>query len=160
MIKVTKVRNDVEKSLDEMINKANFAAGYLARVVYPTYLESQKERWATDNSGEDFTGGAWRDLKNKRDKYYKAIKYAAYPGGGTKKMVREGSLYLSIVDKSNSNHEAIFLENSMTVSTAIKYAGFLDDGTSHMEARPFSGFSDTWKSRILSNFEDYVAGIA
>lgn len=155
-ITVKKISSAVTNALQDMIKRANLVPAFLSRVVYNKYLQAQKKRWGTDNQGDEFEGGAWKSLKNKKDEDYKKRKYASYPGGGTKLLVRNGALYNSIVDPADTNHEAIFTDTGIHINTLVKYAGYIDEGTEKMEKRPFSLFSESWKQGIMNDFEAYM----
>jgi hypothetical protein len=155
-VKFSTISNSVTKALEDMVEKAHLAPAYLSRVVYQTYLNAQKERWSTYNKGPNFSGGVWPELKNAADRAYKAVKYAAYPGNGTRVLVRTGKLYNSIVDRTDRNHEMVIFGSKMTVNTLVNYAPYLDQGTPKMVKRVFSEFSDSFYQKIVEDYSEYV----
>ena len=160
-ITYTEINDSVRKTLQNMIDSGGGKTeAFLQNYVYLLYLETQKKRWAQINVDADFIGGEWPQLKNKKDEEYKRKKYASYIGGGEQLMVRKGTLYNSIVNPGDQNHEKIIAGGTMRINTLVKYAKYLDAGTEKMEARVFSGFSDIFKNSILTKYKTFITGDA
>lgn len=159
---VSKLGDAITDKLQSLVDSFSKSSAFFSAYVYPMYIEAQKERWSTNNSGDKFAGGEWAPIKTEQQRKYKEKKYKNYPGGGLQMLVRTSKLYASIVDPNDTNHQAIFGDNTMTINTTIKYAGYVDQGThwqKGMVARPFSQFSDSFNQSILDSFNSYVAGL-
>ncbi len=138
----------IQDQLEAMVRRANLLPAYLNRVVYKEYQKAQRDRWKTENVGPDFVGGQWRSL----DPIYaawKKKKYSSSPGGGTKLLIRTGTLVQSVVGPGEG-HEKIVTNRSIRINTSVPYATYVD------ETRNFTQWSPVFYGRIYKGLSDYL----
>lgn len=139
----------IEEQLDEMVKRANMVPAYLNRVVYRQYQKGQRERWKTENAGDDFAGGKWDSL----DPAYETWKHAKYmdnaTGHGTKMLIATGRLLFGVVGPSEE-HQKVVGSRSIRINTTVPYAVYVD------AQRTFSEWSPKFYSRIYKGMADYL----
>lgn len=131
-----------------MVKRANLVPGYLNRVVYRQYQNAQRERWKTENNGEDFTGGRWEPV-DPVYAAYKKKKWADSPGGGGKLLIRTKRLFDSVVGP-HSDHLKLVGDRSIRIATSVPYAEYVD------EKRTFTSYSVVFKKKIMKGLSDYL----
>lgn len=107
-----------QSRLDDLVNRAKFARGFLNRVAYPLYQNFQRERWASEDRG------TWPRL----DPMYarrKLTRFAAYPGAGTKMMIATNTLAPSVIG-GGPGHKKIVTDNELKIYTTVPYAEHAD----------------------------------
>jgi hypothetical protein len=113
--------SSIEKRLNSMLENANKAPAFFARVVEPEYKSAQAERWKSENKSQ---GAPWTRLDPEYKKQ-KLKRYADYPGSGTKTMIATNRLVNSILGKSQEYRQVIG-DKKMVISTTVPYAEFAD----------------------------------
>lgn len=83
-------------------------------------------------SSQSPDGTAWAPLKGKRPKGHNQ---------GTRPLIDFGDLLASVASTANG-HVEIVGDDSAEFGTDLDYAGFQNDGTRRIQARPFIGVSD------------------
>jgi hypothetical protein len=130
---------------------------YLNRVVYNQYKLAQIARWNSENGTET---GTWTPL-NEKYALRKLKDCAKYPYSGTKMLIAEGTLFQAVIGDGGSGkqyHRKVVDKNSITigVSSDLKYARFVNDGTPKMPARPFMEWSKGTKASIIQGMKDFL----
>ncbi len=148
-VSLTKMSSSIENALDGMVKRANLVPGYLDRVVYAQYQNAQRERWATENSSPNFTGGIW-DRLSPSYAQSKLRKYAAAPGGGSKIMIASGALQQSVIGPGPGHNKIVNDRSIRIYVSGIDYAEYAD------EARPFSTWSDIFYRGVYGGLKDYL----
>lgn len=143
-----KVVSDVSNSLQGILKRANLIDGYLDRVVYPTYQNIQRERWASENASQ---GSAWPAL-SAQYAGQKVKKYASFPGGGTKMMIATKRLFNSVVGDTLDEHRKIISDHQLQIYTTVPYAPYAN------QARQFTTFSEDEIRKIKSDIVNYLSG--
>ena len=175
VVKLTQLQGGITKWLGACTSRVNLLEGYLNRIVKQDYLNTQKNRFETENVGEDFGGEKW-DRLDKDYATYKAKKYASFPGGGDKINVRQSNLLQSLLlqdsfypspepqkiragkngKKSAGEIAAGYLATvnatSIHIYTMVPYASFVD------EERTFTQWSQHFWDRTNKGIMNYLAG--
>lgn len=128
------------------MNKAIHPEAFLVRVAYPMYQKFQRKRWMTRNVSE---GMQWKP-NALRYSEWKKIKYASFPGGGTKVMIATGRLFQSIIGPS-PDHRRIIRGTKMIIGTSVEYASYAGD------IRPFFPLSDKSRNTIVREFKKWIS---
>jgi hypothetical protein len=138
---------EVELMISQMRDRANLAAGYLNRVVYPQILQLQLNRWRTEGASET---GQWAPI-NPKYAQYKIRKFAAYPGGGRHLLIATGRLVDSMTKPSSRDHFKLVTNSRLEVGTKVDYASFVD------EKRAIASLSKSTRDEFVRGFVRYVA---
>ena len=141
-----KLSDGVSDRLNKMVEAGRSAKAFMTRNVFPRSQEYQMVRWASEDSG------GWAPL-NEKYAAYKKIKYAAFPGGGTKTMIATGELMNSVLVKAGSHGAAIFTDTGINISiNGLKYASFAN------EKRNFTSCSPVFILQIKQDLATYMSG--
>lgn len=145
---IKSLTEEIEKALEGMVKRANMIPAYLNRVVYREYQNAQRKRWETENAGDDFAGGQWQSL-DLAYATWKKKKYAGYPGGGTKILIRTNRLFSGVVGPG-ADHRKIVDDRSIRIATAVPYGQYVDN------TRTFSQWSPVFYNRIYKDLGEYL----
>lgn len=175
VVSIKSIRSGLSDFLKTTESRVNLIEGYLNRIVKQEYINSQGERFQVENAGPDFEGGKWAPLD---DAYqtYKEMKYASYPGGGSKLVIRTSNLMNSLLLSDSyypspepkritagrkgkmskgemaAGSVAVVDATSIYIYTLVPYAQFVD------EIRTFTRWSDQFWTRINQGIIDYLTG--
>jgi len=141
----TKVKNDVDTRLKEMVQRGRSSRAYIARVIFPRYQEYQLLRWQSEDQF------SWHPL-NERYRLYKLRKYYNYMGRGSKMMIATGELLQSVLVKPGHKGRVLFQERSMEISIDLPYAKFAN------EKRNFTKFSPLFIGQLKQDLATYLRG--
>lgn len=133
--------------LQKMRDRAEFAAGYLNRVVYPQILQIQLNRWRSEGASET---GAWAPL-NPSYARQKLNRYAAYAGGGRKILIATGRLVDSMTNPRSKDHFKMVEKNRLYVGSKVEYGGFVN------ELRDITGLSRRTIDGLVKGYLNYIA---
>jgi hypothetical protein len=138
------IKNDLEKKLQEMVQKSGKAAAARA---YPLYQKLQTERFKTENASQ---GAKWKPL-SPLYKEYKEKKMARYPGGGRKTLIATSTLAGAVIGKGapfygTDKHVALFKNYSMQISVKT--------GGKNAAGKPFDYPDYVAKDRPFMTFDE------
>ena len=156
--KITAVKNDFEKLMQEMLSRSGSARGGFARI-YSLYQKFQTERFMSENASE---GNKWPPLQPKY-REYKKRRYGggprrkggiwrSYPGSGSKMMIATSTLAGAAIGPGDhglfgtEKHRAMFTDDSMTI--------FVEEGGVNAEGKPFTYASIANQTRPFMTFSD------
>lgn len=124
-VSLKRVKLNIGSYFSELTKRAKGISLYLTRVVLPEYINVQRNRFATQNSGADFGGAPWGAL-DPTYLAYKQKKYQSYPGGGNKINIRTSRLLNSLLLQENNYSEPTWerQNNSMLGLYANKSFGW------------------------------------
>ncbi len=175
VVRLRTIQSGADEWLTACSSRVNLIDGYLNRVVKQDYINAQKDRFESQNAGDDFGGGKWADV-DKDYATYKQEKYAGYPGGGTKINIRASNLFQSLMlsdsfypspekkriragkggkpsaGETMAGSLAIVDAASIHIYTLVPYASFVD------EKRTFTNWSPNFWMRINRGLMDYLSG--
>lgn len=129
-----------------MTEKASLTRGWLNRVAYPTIINAQRMRWASENATE---GSSWTAL-NQLYANRKLRKYASYPGAGRKMLIATGRLVAGVLGDNQNDHYKLVSDNRLEVGTTIPYAGYVN------EARNFTDLGPATVADLDQRLRDYL----
>lgn len=145
MITIKKLSSQIEDNLTQMVQRSDNAAFVLQRIILPQYIQAQADRWMSEGASQGFQ---WKAL-NAAYKSRKKVRFASYPGSGTKMMIATSDLVDAVLQRNNYSLKMIS-GKKMTISTSLDYAKHVDD------ARTFTKFSPEWKQALADNYGTYV----
>lgn len=170
VVSIKSVQSGISEWLTACADRVNLIDGYLNRVVKQDYINAQRDRFDSENSGEDFLGGRWQGLDSKYSEYKKRV-FSSYPGSGAKLNVRTSNLMQSLllsdtfypspapkkIKAKNKGEQmagslAVVDAASIHIYTLVPYAEHVD------EVRTFSSWSPFFWKRINRGIMNYLAG--
>jgi hypothetical protein len=140
------VENGIVNQLQGMVDRTNRMQAYLNRIVYKQYQNAQRERWMSENASE---GTPWKALNPQYAKR-KQIKFASYPGQGTKMLIATGQLQKDVIGPSSGGHRKLVTNKSIEVSWTTPYASYVE------EVRPFAEFGDKTMATIYDGLAKFI----
>lgn len=146
-----KVQGGITKRLEQMIVRGKEKKAFLERVVYPSYIRAQKQRWMSEGAA-DGVGRlkAWVPL-NEKYRVMKLRRFAAYPGRGTKMLIATNRLFQGVVGSGPGHFKAV-TEDRIVIGVDIPYAKFVN------AKRPFMVFSDKFMHSLKKKYGQYLMG--
>lgn len=138
------ISGNFEAWANAVVAKANSSQAFLNRIVYPMYQNIQRERWMTEGFGK------WPKL-NTRYARYKRVKFASFPGQGTKMMIATNRLQKSVVGPGDG-HRKIATDKKLIVGTTVEYAEHAN------KARPFDQMPVKFWNEVGQAYMDFVLG--
>lgn len=145
------VMRGIEDNLQGMLDRSKAVQGYLNRNVYRQYQNAQRARWMSENDSE---GAKWKALDPKYAAR-KKIKFASYPGAGSKMLIATSRLFSAVVGEGSnsegkSEHRKTATSKSLEIKWSTPYAVYVDD------ARPFSEFGDKTMQEIYDGLAKFL----
>lgn len=146
----------VTAMLEKMVSNGNKTEAFLNRVAYRIYQNYQTKRWMAEGSYDGLS--RWKSLDPKY-KQAKKKRFAAYPGSGEHTLIATGSLVASVVGPgftmpflkgSARFHRKMVSGSTMTISTSIPYAEYVND------VRPFDEYGPQFKKEIGAAWFKYI----
>jgi len=144
-MKLQTVTAGITKYLKGLRQRERALEGYLNRNVLRQYQNLQRKRWITENVSE---GKEWAKL-NPTYAAWKKKRFATYPGGGTKKLIASGTLFVSVIGPGKGFRK-VTTPRSLYLATTIEYARHVN------EARPFDQWSDRSRKEILNGISRFI----
>lgn len=135
----------ITKYLKGLQQREKALAGYLNRNVLEQYRNLQRKRWMTENTSE---GKEWAKL-NPTYAAWKKKRFATYPGGGTKKLIASGTLFLSVIGPGKGFRK-VTTPRSLFLATTIEYAPHVN------ELRPFTEWSKRSQKEIVDGVARFI----
>ncbi len=148
---ITCTKDGIRESLKGMMSRTNTVASFLQRVIYPSYIKAQEQRWETENESQ---GATWTQIASASYLAWKRRKFASAPGGGEKLMVATSDTLFAATNRSG-NSLKIITNDSFVVGiddTSIPYAKCA------AEKRPIMLFSDDQKNEWKSQIARWITG--
>jgi len=148
---IKSISGNIQKGLEDMIQKTkSMTRWFLETQVYPTYLRAQMKRWMTEGRSDGFGSlDQWAPL-NARYAAIKKVRWAAYPGGGTKMLIASKYLYNAVVGEG-PGHKKIVGDRSIIVGVDVPYAKYVN------AKRPFFIFSDEMLKGIRDKYKKFIS---
>ena len=175
VVSLRSVQSGVSEWLAACSDRVNMIDGYLNRIVKQDYINTQGERFMSENVGDDFDGGKWAGLDSKYSDYKRRV-FASYPGAGSKTNVRTSNLMQSLLlsdtfypspepkkiragrggktsqGEAMAGSLAVVDGASIHIYTLVPYAQYVD------EQRTFTQWSQFFWDRINRGIMNYLAG--
>lgn len=154
---IKKVIDEIEQSLDAMVQRGKKMEGYLNRVVYGQYQAAKAREWETEGQSE---GATWKSI-NKDYERRKKIRFADAPGAGAHLLIATGRLVSSVIGPSSEwtvfdvkgaakDHRKKVERKSITISTVVPYAEYVN------QEREFVGLGDDSQALIFKGLAKYM----
>jgi hypothetical protein len=87
-LNVSKVKDGITLNLEAIVTRGRSPGSYAQRVILPLFKQAQLDRWESENSSQ---GEQWVPL-NPHYAKRKRLKFASYPGAGSKLMIATDTL--------------------------------------------------------------------
>lgn len=142
--------NRIAASLIGMINRAKDPRAFLRNVMYPMYVEAQKQRWVTENQSET---GQWRSITSEAYRKRKERKYASFRGAGRVLMIATGRL--SDVATGRYGLKRVITTSGMILSIddeVVPYAKYV------ASIRPIMAFGEDTRFKMKTKINQYLMG--
>jgi hypothetical protein len=134
--------------LKALLTRAASVRGWINRYAYPTVIEHQRMRWASEGATE---GDSWKPL-NARYERYKLKKFAGYPGAGRKMLIATNRLVEGMTGDNPRHHYKLVTEKRLEVGTTIEYAKYVNEMRNIVDLAP-----ETIQD-LRDNLKKYLAG--
>lgn len=142
---IKRLSDGIMQNLQSKIDRTKALQSFLNVNVYAQYQVLQRTRWMTEGSSE---GDTWKPVKPAYQKY-KASRYAGFPGGGTKMLIRENKLQPSVIGPGDGFKKVVTNE-SLIISSGVEYAKYVD------QERSFSHWSEESLGSMYKMITDFV----
>ncbi len=155
------VKDGINEKLKLMLTRSQSSKA-TARI-YSVYQALQTKKFMTQNASE---GEVWKPLQSEYADYKKK-KYGSWPGGGTKTLIRTGTLAGAVIGpgapfEGTDHHTAMFSTGSMTIR--VNQSGVNAEGKPFTypqyvaEKRPFMEFSQASLDKMKDALKKYMIG--
>lgn len=141
---VKTIKAGVSEQIKKMMDRSRNMGQFLT-VAYRKYQNYQRTRWQTENA----ENGSWLPVTLAYGNY-KRVKFADYPGNGTKLLIATGDLLASVVGTKTDYHRKLITGTTLKVSTTLGYASYVN------EVRPFDEFSPAFYQDIKNDLQKYL----